>query len=97
VAEPIRVGVHFSRHRGGPGRLTVEPGRIVLATRNASRSVVHTAGPVRLEVKRWEPPWGNHWIAVTDGAVEAHAVVSRRRAARILTLVGECGFAVERS
>lgn len=90
------VGVHFRRHLGGPGHLTVSTGSLVLTDRRARRRVEHAGSVVRVERKRWEPPTGNHWIEVTDGSVTAHATASRRRAARVLAAVEAAGFTVER-
>lgn len=97
AAERFLVGVHFSRHRGGPGHVTVAPGELVLTTRSGKQSMTHRQGPVRLERKRFEPPWGNHWIALTDGAVTAHVVTGRKRAERVLAAVSDAGFTVLRS
>lgn len=98
MAEPQRhlVGAHFRRHFGGPGHLTVEPGRITLTDRKATRSVTQDGGVVRVERKRFEPPTGNHWIAVTDGEITAWATMGRKRADTILGQMAECGFTVER-
>jgi hypothetical protein len=94
AADRFLVGVHFQRHRGGPGHLTVAPGEIVLATR--TRTVRQVAPVVRLTRKRLEPPWGNHWIEVTDGSVTGHAVTSRRRAEALLSAITAAGFTVDR-
>ena len=95
ASERFVVGVHFTRHRGGPGHLTIEPGVLVLATKR--REVKQTSGTVTWEHKRFEPPWGNHWIAVTDGDVTGHAVVGRKRAQQLLALAEAAGFPVERA
>ena len=90
------VGVHFTRHRGGPGSVTVSRGVLTLADRRGKRSLRHTDPRLHCERKRFEPPWGNHWIELTDGDTTAHAVVSRRRADRVLAAAEGAGFTVER-
>jgi hypothetical protein len=99
VSSPQRflVGVHFRRHFGGPGHLTVGPGELVLTDRRATRSVTHRGTSVTVEKKRFEPPTGNHWIAITDGETTGYAAISRKRAERVLAAVEECGFSVVRS
>ena len=93
--ERFTVGVHFTRHRGGPGSVTVSRGLLVLADRRGTRTVRHTDPRLHCERKRFEPPWGSHWIELTDGEVTAHAVVSRRRAGRVLAAAERSGFSVE--
>ena len=93
----ILVGVHFGRHFGGPGHVTVSPGSIVVTDRKERRRVVQTAPVVRLERKRWEPPTGNHWIEVTDGEQTCWLTASRRRAARVVAALEAAGFTVERA
>ena len=95
--ERFVVGVHFTRHRGGPGSVTVDRGVLTLADRKGTRTVRHTDPRLHCERKRFEPFWGNHWISLTDGEVTAHAVVSRRRADRILQAAAANGFTVERT
>ena len=99
MPEPQRwlVGVHFRRHFGGPGHLTVAPGEITLTDRKGTRTLVQTGGTVVLERKRFEPPTGNHWVHVTDGEVTAWATMGRTRAEAVLAVVQECGFDVERT
>ena len=92
----ILVGVHFRRHFGGPGHVTISPGSIVLTDRKATRSVTHAGTVVRVERKRFEPPTGNHWIEITDGVETGWAAVSRKRAETVLAAMVEAGFSVER-
>lgn len=87
------MGVHYSRHRGGPGWVEITPGEVVLTGRG--RTLRHTSPVLQVERKRFEPPWGNHWIALTDGEVTGHVVVSRRRAEALLAEAERCGFRVE--
>lgn len=89
--------MHFRRHFGGPGHLTVAPGQITLSDRKAIQEVVQASGIVRVERKRFEPPTGNHWIAVTDGELTGWATMGRKRADAILGQMTECGFTVERA
>jgi hypothetical protein len=98
VTEPQRflVGVHFRRHFGGPGHVTVAPGEIVLTDRKATRTVVHQANTIKVAKKRFEPPTGNHWIELTDGEVTGYAAISRKRADRILEAMADAGFTIER-
>lgn len=98
MTEPVRilVGVHFRRHFGGPGHVTITPGQIVLTDRKATRSVTHTAQVVRVEKKRFEPPTGNHWIELTDGTDTGWAAVSRKRAETVLAAMTAAGFTVEK-
>ena len=91
----ILVGVHFSRHFGGPGHLTVQPGSLVLTDRRARRSVAHVGDVVRLERKRWEPPGTNRWLEVSDGETTAWATMGRRRAARVVAALEASGYVVE--
>jgi hypothetical protein len=93
-AQTFLVGVHFRRYFGGPGRVRVEPGQIVLTDRKATRTLIHTGPVVTVERKRFEPPTGNHWIELTDGTVTAHVAVSRKRAERVLAAITACGFEV---
>lgn len=88
--------MHFHRYFGGPGHLTVSPGRLVLSDRRARRTVVHASSVVRIERKRWEPPTGNHWIEITDGRVTGHATASRGRTERVVAVLVAAGFEVER-
>jgi hypothetical protein len=99
MAEPERflVGVHFRRHFGGPGHVTVAPGEIVLTDRKATRTVRHTDQVVKVEKKRFEPPTGNHWIELSDGQSVGYAAISRKRADGLLAAMEACGFRVERS
>ena len=91
------VGVHFRRHFGGPGHLTVAPGALTLADRKETRTVVQTSGPVRVEKKRFEMPGTNYWLELTDGTTTAWATMSRKRADAVLAAVAEAGFGVERA
>lgn len=95
---PVRilVGVHFRRHVGGPGHLTIAPGELVLTDRRGIRRVVHRGDTVHVERKRWEPPTGNHWIEVGDGGVTAYATAGRGRTARVVAALEACGFTVRR-
>ena len=97
VSERLLVGVHFSRHFGGPGHLTVRPGSLLLADRRGRRSVVHTDPVVHLERKRWEPPGTNRWLELGDGTTTAWATMGRRRAARVVALLESAGFEVRAS
>jgi len=92
----ILVGVHFHRHFGGPGRLHIAPGSLVLVGRRGGRSVTHASSVVRVVRRRWEPPTGNHWIEVSDGSSTGWATVPRRRAERIVASLEAAGFTVER-
>lgn len=91
------VGVHFRRHFGGPGHLTVSPGRLVLTDRKGTRTVTHQGTTVGVERKRWEPPTGNHWLAISDGETTAWATVSRTRLALIEQAMRLSGFALDRA
>lgn len=50
MADPQRflVGVHFRRHFGGPGHVTVAPGEIVLTDRKATTTLRHTGTVVKV-------------------------------------------------
>lgn len=93
----ILVGVHFHRHFGGPGRLQIAPGSLVLTTRRGNRSVTHGSSEVSIVRKRWEPPTGNYWIEISDGTLTGWATVPRRRAERIAAELETAGFSVTRS
>ncbi|MCW2543531.1 MAG: hypothetical protein JWM40_1083 [Frankiales bacterium] len=87
--------MHFRRHFGGPGHVTVAPGEIVLTDRKATRTVVHRGNVVKVERKRFEPPTGNHWIELTDGELTGYAAISRKRAQLVLDAMTACGFTVQ--
>lgn len=91
----LLVGMHRSRHVGGPGRLSAIPGGVELVHRRGRHHVRHRADVVRLERTRWEPPTGNHWFELRDGEVTAWVTASRRRALRVVALLHAQGLEIE--
>jgi hypothetical protein len=82
----------------GPGRLTIEPRRLILKPSWPLRrlsgvmQVIHTESPVIVLKARLVPPWFSTSVLLHDDDTYAHVVVPRWRRSSLLGAIREAGF-----
>lgn len=100
MSDTFRVGVRLAPVKGG-GKLTVDPGGIVLETDRLTRSlsrvsrIVHTDRRVMLVKARLVPPWFNTSVLLHDDEASGYAVTWIGARNRLRAALKAAGFDVQ--